>query len=106
MGIKQIIIHSNLSEMKNKFLPTCLLGNYGDGLGEFNNFSTLWQILGQTCLGINKELPQIDDLGISGYRNFRKSTRQNSAILRRRMGKLSVLPNRRFQCISYKMFKI
>ena len=37
MKIKQMIIHSNLSKMKNKILPTCLQGNYRDSLGEFNN---------------------------------------------------------------------
>ena len=35
--IKQLIIHSNLSKMKNKILPTCLQGNYRDSLGEFSN---------------------------------------------------------------------
>ena len=25
--------------MKNKILPICLQGNYGDSLGEFNNMS-------------------------------------------------------------------
>ena len=39
MRIKQTIIHSNLSEMKNKILPTSLQGNYRDSLGEFNNTS-------------------------------------------------------------------
>ena len=39
LKIKQMIIHSNLSEMKNKILPTCLQGNYRDGLGEFSNMS-------------------------------------------------------------------
>ena len=34
-----MIIHSNLSKMKNKFLPTCLQGNYRDSLGEFSNTS-------------------------------------------------------------------
>ena len=44
MGIKQIIIESNLSEMKNKILPTCLQENYGDSLGEFRNksFCVFW----------------------------------------------------------------
>ena len=32
-----IIIHSNLSKMKNKILPICLQGNYRDSLGGFNN---------------------------------------------------------------------
>ena len=36
---KQMIVHSNLSKMKNKILPTCLQGNYRDSLGEFNNTS-------------------------------------------------------------------
>ena len=30
-----MIIHRKLSKMKNKILPTCLQGNYGDSLGEF-----------------------------------------------------------------------
>ena len=34
-----MIIHSNLSKMKNKILPTCIHGNYGDSLGEFDNMS-------------------------------------------------------------------
>ena len=34
-----MIIHSNLSEMKNKILPTCLQGNYRNSLGEFRNIS-------------------------------------------------------------------
>ena len=34
-----MIIHSNLSKMKNKILPTCLKGNYTDSLGEFSNTS-------------------------------------------------------------------
>ena len=37
MRIKQMIIHRKLSKMKNKILPTCLQGNYGDSLGEFSN---------------------------------------------------------------------
>ena len=36
MRIKQMIIHRKLSKMKNKILPTCLQGNYGDSLGEFS----------------------------------------------------------------------
>ena len=34
-----IIIHRKLSKMKNKILPTCLQGNYGDSLGELINAS-------------------------------------------------------------------
>ena len=34
-----MIIHNNLSEMKNKILSTCLQGNYRDSLGEFSNTS-------------------------------------------------------------------
>ena len=34
-----MIIHSNLSKMKNEILPTCLYGNYRDSLGEFDNMS-------------------------------------------------------------------
>ena len=37
--MKQMIIHSNFSEMKNKILPTSLQGNYRDSLGEFSNAS-------------------------------------------------------------------
>ena len=41
MRIKQMIIHSNLSKVKNKTLPICLQGeyNYRDSLEEFNNAS-------------------------------------------------------------------
>ena len=39
MRIKQMLVHSNLSKMKNKFLPTCLEENYRDSLGEFRNTS-------------------------------------------------------------------
>ena len=39
MRIKQMIIHNNLSEMKNRILPTCLRGNYRNSLGEFSNTS-------------------------------------------------------------------
>ena len=31
-----MIIHSNLSQMKNKILPNCLQGNYRGSLGEFH----------------------------------------------------------------------
>ena len=34
-----MIIHTYLSEMKNKTLPACLQGNYRDSLGEFSNMS-------------------------------------------------------------------
>ena len=34
-----MIIHRKLSKMKNKILPTCLKGNYGQSLGEFSNMS-------------------------------------------------------------------
>ena len=38
MKVKQMILHSNLSKMRNKILPTCLEGNIGlDSLGEFSN---------------------------------------------------------------------
>ena len=39
MRIKQMIINSNLSKMRNKILPTCLQGNYRDSLREFSNTS-------------------------------------------------------------------
>ena len=32
-----MIIHSNLSKMKNNILPTCLQGNHRDSLGEFSD---------------------------------------------------------------------
>ena len=38
--IKQLIIHSNLSKIKDKILPTCFQGNYRDSLGEFSNTSS------------------------------------------------------------------
>ena len=34
-----MIIHSSLSEMKSKIVPTCLQGCYGDSLGEFSSKS-------------------------------------------------------------------
>ena len=34
-------IRRKLSQMKNKILPTCLQGNFGDSLGEFSNASSL-----------------------------------------------------------------
>ena len=34
-----MIIHCNLSKIKNNILPTCLKGNYRDSLGEFSNMS-------------------------------------------------------------------
>ena len=34
-----MIIHRKPSKMKNKILPSCLHGNYGDNLGEFSNTS-------------------------------------------------------------------
>ena len=37
MRIKQMIIHINLSKMKNKILPTCLQGNYRDRSREFRS---------------------------------------------------------------------
>ena len=39
------MIHRKLSKMKNKILPTCLQGNYGDSLGEFINKS-IYSVLG------------------------------------------------------------
>ena len=39
-----------ISKMKNKILPTCLQGNYGDSLGEFSNklymYSELMELRG------------------------------------------------------------
>ena len=37
MRIKQIITQSNLPNMKNQILPTCLQGNYRESLGEFSS---------------------------------------------------------------------
>ena len=34
-----MILHRNLSKIKNKYLPTCLQGKYRDSLGEFSNTS-------------------------------------------------------------------
>ena len=34
-----MIIRKKVSKMKNKILPICLRGNYGDSLGEFSNKS-------------------------------------------------------------------
>ena len=34
-----MVMHSNLSKMKHKILPTCLQGNSRDSLGEFSNTS-------------------------------------------------------------------
>ena len=34
-----MVIHNNLTKMKNKILPTCLQGNYRDNLEEFGNTS-------------------------------------------------------------------
>ena len=39
MRVKNLVIHRKLSKMKNKILPACLYGNYGDSLGEFSNTS-------------------------------------------------------------------
>ena len=39
LRIKQLIIYSNLSKMKNNLVPTCLQRNYRDSLGEFSNTS-------------------------------------------------------------------
>ena len=38
-----MVIHSNLSKMKNLILPTYLQGNYRDRLGEFSN-ARIWRI--------------------------------------------------------------
>ena len=39
MRMKGMIIHSSISKMENKILPTCLEGNYRDSLGEFSKTS-------------------------------------------------------------------
>ena len=41
-----MIIHSNLSKMKNKILPSNLQGNYRDSLGEFSNVIHVWCVWG------------------------------------------------------------
>ena len=46
MRMKQMILHSILSKMKNQTLPTCLQGNYRDSLGEFNNASYMNGVFG------------------------------------------------------------
>ena len=49
MRIKQLIIHSSLSKMKHKILPTYLQGNYKESLREFG--STLYGVFGAEGLG-------------------------------------------------------
>ena len=39
MRIKQMVIHSNLSKMKNKIFATCLKGNNRDSSGKSSNTS-------------------------------------------------------------------
>ena len=39
MRIKKMIIHINLSKMKNEIPPTCLQENFRDSFGEFSNMS-------------------------------------------------------------------
>ena len=34
-----MVLHSNLSKMKNKILPNCQEGNYRNSFGEFSNTS-------------------------------------------------------------------
>ena len=50
-----MIIHSNLAEMKNKTLPTCLEGKYKDSLGEFGEF-------GADCEGVSGCTPKMINL--------------------------------------------
>ena len=49
MRTKQLIIHTNLSKMKNKILPTCVKGNYRDSLGEFSD-----KLCQMACLGLRR----------------------------------------------------
>ena len=44
MRKKQMIIHSKLSKIKNKILPTSLQGNYKDSLGELSSTSSDCQV--------------------------------------------------------------
>ena len=44
MRMKQMIIHCNLSKVKNKIRPTCLQGNYSDSLGEFSSTSYMYGV--------------------------------------------------------------
>ena len=50
-----MIIHTNLSKMKNQILPTCLQGNYRDSLGEFSNTSC--GVLGFAAKSVSHLLP-------------------------------------------------
>ena len=54
MRIKQMIVHSNVSKMKNKILPACLQGKCRDSLGEFSN--TSYGVLGLTKLKVRQFL--------------------------------------------------
>ena len=50
--VKQMIMYSILSKMKNKILPTCLQRNYRNSLREFSK--TLYGVLGAekvNCVG-------------------------------------------------------
>ena len=42
MRIKQMIMHSNLSKMKDKFSQPVFNKNYRDSLGEFSNKRRVW----------------------------------------------------------------
>ena len=52
-----MIIHRKQSKVKNKFLPTCFHGNYGDSLGEFSNSS--YGIVGAERVKKNKNSSRI-----------------------------------------------
>ena len=52
MRIKQMIIHRKLSKMKNKIVPTCLQGNYGDRLGEFSYNFMSYGIVGPETVSL------------------------------------------------------
>ena len=42
MRIKHLVIQRKLSKMKNKILPTCLQGNYGDSLEKSAMRGRVW----------------------------------------------------------------
>ena len=76
MRIKQLntLILSSLSEMKNKFLPICLQGNYRDSLGEFSNMSYMYDMFGAERVKIlytpKSELDRFSELYVNVAANF------------------------------------
>ena len=53
--IKQMIIHSSLSKITNKILPTCLQGNYRDSLGEFS-ITSCGMFVAETLKGCSQRI--------------------------------------------------